>query len=274
MYPDKPSAVQFETTITCGGNCPHCPQKHATRDCQIISLDLVQKISDELTGSGVVYRPYIAGEPLADPRMPAIVRGLKQDATATVELHSNGLFLSREVGNELLRAGLDVMRLSIDGHWTATKEKARPGLDHRRVAANAVQFLRAARDKDTHVEVRMIEDYAKDDEEKRLYRLRWTDLGADVVFTSLYSWPWSGQVGIEASCPKIKDEMFILCDGRVVLCCWDIRARQVVGNIYDEGMLEVWNGTEMARCRALLDKGLRNELLLCSRCDAYKPKED
>jgi len=277
MYPPMPRVIQFETTTICGGNCPHCPQRSVKRAEPTMSIDLILKIIEGTKGTGTIYRPFIAGEPLADERMVDIVRMLKEDKTATVELHSNGLFLSSSTGMRLLDAGLDVMRLSIDGHWSETMEKARPGLDNRRVVRNAEQFLRYARDyPDVKVEVRMIADYARDEEEKKLYRDHWEwRYGANVIFTSLYNWPWTGQAEhISASCPKINDEMFILCDGRVVLCCWDAQARAVIGDITNTSVLDVWNGKELARCRRLLDQGQRDQIELCSRCDAYTCGDD
>jgi hypothetical protein len=34
--------------------------------------------------------------------------------------------------------------------------------------------------------------------------------------------------------------------------------------------LDIWNGETNRRYRALLERGERSEILLCSRCEAYK----
>lgn len=122
----------------------------------------------------------------------------------------------------------------------------------------------------------MIKDYASSNEELQTFRNFWEAplMGAHVSFTSLYRWPWTGQThDIIATCPKIKDEMFVICDGRVVLCCWDVKPRQVVGDLNRDGVLDIWNGPALGQCRVLLDNGCRDQIGLCSRCDAYKHLE-
>ena len=64
--------------------------------------------------------------------------------------------------------------------------------------------------------------------------------------------------------------MFFYVDGRATLCCWDSKERQIVGDISTQSVMEIWDSEIMKKCRNLLDQGKRDDINLCSRCDAYE----
>jgi hypothetical protein len=64
--------------------------------------------------------------------------------------------------------------------------------------------------------------------------------------------------------------MFFYVDGTATLCCWDATGREIIGDVNNESVLDIWNGAKMKKCRDLLDAGQRDKIELCSRCDAYK----
>jgi radical SAM protein with 4Fe4S-binding SPASM domain len=64
--------------------------------------------------------------------------------------------------------------------------------------------------------------------------------------------------------------MFFMVDGRAVLCCWDAFGRGVVGDVNNETVEEIWRGNTNQKYRMLLNAGERDQIHLCSRCDAFK----
>jgi hypothetical protein len=121
-----------------------------------------------------------------------------------------------------------------------------------------------------HIEVRMIDLEITRGEQQDFINF-WKQHADEATITQLYDWPWSGQTEcLRAPCPKIKDEMFFMVDGRAVLCCWDAFARGIVGDINNRTVEEIWLGNPNQQFRNLLEKGKRDKILLCSRCDAFK----
>jgi hypothetical protein len=91
------------------------------------------------------------------------------------------------------------------------------------------------------------------------------------VVTELYNWPWDpGVEAVELPCKKILNEMFFYVNGKATLCCWDSHERGVIGDVATDSVLDIWNGEINRRYRDLLAQGRRKEILLCSKCDAYK----
>jgi MoaA/NifB/PqqE/SkfB family radical SAM enzyme len=199
------------------------------------------------------------------------MRYIKEDSTARIEINSNAGLMTEKRALEVLDAGLDVARFSVDGFSRETYEPARPGVDYDAVVRNVNRFVEL-RDKGgyrCHVEVRMI-DMPENRHEHKAYVEYWKPRVDAVLIVPLYRWPWEGQEKpVLKPCLKILDEMFFYTDGSAPLCCWDSAGRGLVGDVKKESVLEIWNGPTMRAMRDLLNRGRRDLLHLCSRCDAY-----
>jgi hypothetical protein len=122
----------------------------------------------------------------------------------------------------------------------------------------------------TEVEVRCI-DMPANRHEHKAYLEYWSPRVDRALIVPLYSWPWSGQTApVKKPCLKILDEIFFYTSGEAPLCCWDEAGRGIVGDVKTQTVLEIWNGPVMQSMRALLNRGRRDLIALCSRCDAYK----
>jgi hypothetical protein len=270
-YKETPEVLQLETTLICQAKCHFCPQKKATRSPKIMEWSTIEKVIEETRGLGIIYRPFLLNEPFADPRMPKIVSLIKEDKTAKVEFNSNCELLTPKVAEKLFEAGVDVMRLSIDGFYRETFDESR-GINYDRVYKNAKNFIKRKQELNHHVEteVRMIR-FPGTEKEQVKFEEYWGDLGAKVLFTDLYSYPWEEQTeSIVKPCLKLLKETFVYVDGTVTMCCWDASERGLVGDASKENVLDIWNGKKLGDYRALLAEGKRDQILLCSRCDAYK----
>ena len=110
-----PKIIQIETTMLCNSECTFCPQNELTRGPHYMEEHVWKKIVDESAGKGVLYRPFLVNEPFVDRRLPEIIRYIRNDKSAFVELNSNGRFVNRDMIREVLEAGIDWIRFSIDG---------------------------------------------------------------------------------------------------------------------------------------------------------------
>ena len=272
MQPSHPEFVQIETTIACNAECPFCSHSTLTRRPRRMHDDVWRKIIDETRGLGVTYRPFLINEPLSDMRLGEIMRYIRQDDTAKIEINSNGELLKKERAREILDAGIDVIRFSIDGFSEETFLKSRVGLDYDLTVYRTARFIKMAREMGGagRIEVRMIDmDYNK--HEQQPFIDFWTKVGADAIVTDLYLWPWEpGVKPVQLPCKKVLNEMFFYVNGKATICCWDSHERGVVGDVTREHVLDIWKGEVNRRYRALLAEGRRSEILLCSRCEAYK----
>lgn len=270
-YTEVPRAIQIETNLACNAKCPFCPYTHLDRGPKFMEDWIWRKIIDDTRGLGVAYRPFLINEPLSERRLAEILRYIKQDATARAEINSNGGLMTEKRAKEVLDAGLDVVRFSVDGFSRETYDKSRVGVDFEAVVRNVNRFVevRDAGGYRCHVEVRMI-DMPENKHEQPAYVEYWTPRVDAVLIVPLYRWPWEGQEKpVQKPCLKILDEMFFYTDGSSPLCCWDSAGRGIVGDVKTQSVLEIWNGPVLRSMRELLNRGRRDLIALCSRCDAY-----
>lgn len=271
-YSKTPRYIQIETNLACNARCPFCPYEHMDRGPMLMEDRVWRKIVDDTRGLGVTYRPFLINEPLSEKRLPQIIAYMKEDASAKVEINTNGGLLTEARARAVLDAGIDVVRFSIDGFSKATYEPARPGVDYDKVVeyTNAFAALRDAGGYECHVEVRMI-DMPENKHEQEAFLDYWKGRVDAALLVPLYNWPWSGQkAAVLKPCLKILDEMFFYTDGSAPLCCWDDSGRGIMGNVKTQSVMEIWNGAVMQSMRTLLDRGRRDLVTLCSRCDAYQ----
>ncbi|HEM46093.1 MAG TPA: radical SAM protein, partial [Alphaproteobacteria bacterium] len=112
--PAQPRYIQIESVIGCDAKCPFCPQKNIVRGPRAMPDETWRKIVDDTRGLGVTYRPFLQNEALVDPRIEEIVRYIKRDPTARVEINTNANALTEKRAAGLIDAGVDLMRFSVD----------------------------------------------------------------------------------------------------------------------------------------------------------------
>lgn len=230
-----------------------------------------RKIVDDTRGWGVTYRPFMQNEPLVEPRLVEIIRYIKEDETAKVELNTNAELLTEKLAEDLLDAGLDSIRVSIDGHSKEIAESIRQ-ISYEKVRANTVRFLGLVRERGNNVEtcVRMI-DLPENKHEQDDFVSFWGQYAQRAHIVPWYTWAWDGAIEpVDKPCPKVLDEMFFYTDGRAALCCWDTGARGIIGDVNRESVRDIWFGETNRKYRKLLGEGRRGEILLCSKCDGFK----
>jgi len=276
-FASAPRFIQMETVTKCNAKCEFCPQNEIVRDPARMPPETWQKIVDDTRGMGITYRPFLTNEPFVDTRMPEIVRYIKEnDPTARVEFNTNGELVTEQMSIDLLEAGVDIMRFSIDGLSRETYEPSRLGVNYDKVMKRTQRFLQlwdegGYRDK-VFTEVRMIE-VPENKHEVQAYRDFWSPKCTEVLITQLYQWPWTGQQRhdvVMKPCLKVLDELFFYSNGNATVCCWDVHERAVVGNVTEQSVMEIWESYAANCLRDLLDDGRRDLIHLCSRCNAYK----
>src|SRR5437868_10263008 len=118
IVPTLPHSIYIEPTSRCNELCQQCPRTLLSReDDRDLNFDNFRFIVDQFP---VLERVVLhgLGEPLLNKELPQMIRYLKARGTYVL-FNSNGIALTAKRGQELIDAGLDEYRLSMDG---ATRE--------------------------------------------------------------------------------------------------------------------------------------------------------
>jgi len=127
LRPPLPRSLYLETTSRCNSLCETCILTFGGREPQKdLAWGEFRRVVDQFPALERVLLHGI-GEPLLNRDLPRMVAHLK-DRGATVLFNSNVLTLSARLGRALIDAGLDELRVSLDGTTAATYARVR-GVD-------------------------------------------------------------------------------------------------------------------------------------------------
>ena len=108
-----PVCLYLETTNRCNLLCTTCPRTYETLEpAADMSWQLFTRIVDQLPNIARVVLHGV-GEPMLVRELPHMIRYLK-DRGAYVLFNTNGTLLNAKKGRELVNAGLDELRVSLD----------------------------------------------------------------------------------------------------------------------------------------------------------------
>jgi MoaA/NifB/PqqE/SkfB family radical SAM enzyme len=140
-----PVCLYLETTNRCNLLCETCPRTFEDLEPPAdLSWDLFTHIIGQFPNIARVVLHGV-GEPMMVRHLPLMIRYLK-DRGAYVLFNTNGTLLTRRKGQELVDAGLDELRVSLDAAEPATFKMVR-GLDmFERIVAHVREFVEMQRE--------------------------------------------------------------------------------------------------------------------------------
>ncbi|MEK6589443.1 MAG: radical SAM protein [Nitrospinota bacterium] len=283
---NRPFKVTIEITNACNSNCIMCPRQSMTRPVKNMDFDLYRKIIDDCGRTGVkIIQPFNFGEPLMHYKFGDFIRYAKGHTKSRVQISTNASMLDYERGMEILDSGLDRINIDIDGFTKYTYERIRKNLDFDAVIENTERFIELKKrlKKNIFITISIIhmkETLGEIGEFKKYWRKR-VDRVLDVKYNT-----WIGSVedrnasantGIiptsprkfNCPCKMLWDQMVILQDGRVALCCLDYNGEVIIGDMQNESIIEVWNGMPLKLLRQKQIELRFDEISICRGCNQY-----
>jgi radical SAM protein with 4Fe4S-binding SPASM domain len=243
-------------------------------------MDLYKKIIDEAKDikdiSTIAFSAL--GEPLLDRWLEERIRYLKQvrPEWAPVELYTNGVSLTPKRFEALKEAGLDSLSISINAVNQAQHEKIM-GLKGKFgiVCANAKYAIDHADGKvDIHVKAVFSGDHFTREDQVRFYGM-WgmkqygTGYGVCVLERN-----WADQLDRtqydefdpNSCCFRALDQISILSDGRVTMCCFDPLDKFPLGDLKKQSIKEIYNSEKYTTFRTDHFENKAAKYDLCKNC--------
>lgn len=280
-----PKYFTIETCNNCNAHCIMCPKgRKGTRNLELMEDSLFDKIAEELSH----YNQWIEmiclnsdGEPLLDKNIAAKIRKLKEIGIKYVNISTNAQLLRKDKVQELLEAGLDDIRISIDGYQKETYEHIRKGLNYDIVKENVLNLIemRNLAKSSMEIRIRMVELDENAGERKEWLNYWKSKVNETDKVQLMPMHTWSGKVAQEERehilfyadkpCISVFSSFTINYDGIVQLCDSDIEQQVVVGNVKNESIQEIWRGEKFEWIRRCHANGERNHINICQGCDHW-----
>lgn len=299
-----PQSLHIDIGNLCNFRCTFCPTgdndllAKVNRPKGMMPYELFTKIIDDLkemcaSTGGVVEEMHLYkdGEPMIHRDLGKIIAYAKRSNTArSVETTTNAALLTKEKAVEIIEAGLDVLRISVEhvspeGYKKITQNYS----DYEKIIEN-VKFLfeeKSRRKSPLQIKVKIVDVNLT---EKEIEKFK-SDFGpvSDILnINQLMGWSNSGMkdftLGVKVKramggvallhekqvCPEPFRSMAINFNGQVSVCCVDWSFGTLVGDVSAKHLNEIWNGSAMTEFRTKHLDNKRNEIEACRECHYLK----
>lgn len=294
QQPSFPTRMQIQTTTACGAACQMCPHPTASPAWSngLMSDELFDHIVDQIRGRPVEYLcPYLMADPMSDRKIFGRIEQLRSALPDTViEVSTTGMYLAPKLAEGLLESPLSELRISSHGISRQEYAKTMPGVNFDKAMTNIKRFLAKWRETQPFkLSVVCLWGLWPVEREREIEAF-WTDLGVELskwrvisrarlVDLTVYGdgspdpTPYGA---IEHTPPfmcrhhRDTEWLHILSDGRVTLCCMDYHHQEILGDVREASLEEIWNGAAFERVRAQIQGRTPADAdFLCKRCEYH-----
>jgi MoaA/NifB/PqqE/SkfB family radical SAM enzyme len=281
--PSFPRTLQIQTVTGCQADCIFCPFG-STFDFQPkgrMDEGLFRRIIAEAKAHGVRrISPYLMNEPFIDKDLFKRIRYIhEQIPDSKVVVTTNGGLLTKDRVDEMLGIGeaLHALYISFQGIEKDAYEKTMRGSMHfEHTMVNVNYLLEQQRRKMLEwpkVWITMVSTDVIDAGKAVAY---WKSRGVRSKYTALEnrggniadaeSFSKSHHMSYFSTCTRLFKQGYINFNGDMVLCCTDYSRKQVLGNITDSSIAEVWNGPTAVSIRRRFLGDQIHTIDLCRDC--------
>lgn len=266
----------LEITNLCNLSCTFC---HKTaRPIRWMTAEEFEVLTDRLAGIQHLYF-HLMGEPTIHPLLPHFIRRAREKGFLPM-LTTNGSLLAKK-GADLLENLPHKISISLhapaanpafaaEGYWDTCIDFAKQASAHGCIVALRLWNLGSAEEAQNTAILNRLHN-AFPDEWAPVRRGNGYVLAPKLFLEwgDEFDWPDPSAPAIDVDadlfCYGLRDQIGILCDGRVVPCCLDADGNLTLGNLFEQPLAEI---LASPRAKAIYDGFTRHRAAedLCRRC--------
>ena len=285
-----PVGIQIETTSRCNAKCGFCPHPvvSKTEPQGVMEESLYRRLIDEVSGYPVqLLQPFLNNDPLMDRQIVARTEYMaRKNPHAQVCITTNGALLNQDIAEGLAELRLHTIHISSNG-LTGDTYRDTMRIDGYTVLRNVNTLRDCLRRRGSRTRLVVTAILMKRNrDEVALMREYWRSRGVEFYLNPLND--RAGNIDVAefadmlpfaepanqsqlhnwqmTACQSLYTTLAVLWNGDVATCCMDWRRDNVMGNVRDATIREVWEGAQYRSIRALSDAGRLDERPLCNGC--------
>lgn len=281
-----PKKVNFDICTFCNHKCTFCSNEDKRTLKDIVKLDDFRKVMKNITTYLNIEELGLSakGEVLINKDLVNIIACSKKEFKIPyVYISSNGALLTEELTKDILDAGLDSIKLSINGIKKDDYHKTHQKDDFNKVIKNLKYLIKQKKKNypDLRILISAIIDLPKEIIENTLFDILKEDIKYinDILKYNITFTPKFDKFSINTSklkpCPLVENEIYIDSDCRLGLCCKDYFKEFDFGSLLTNDFLKLYNSTPMEKIRQIHKKQEFEKDHFCTKCLLFnKESED
>ncbi len=285
--------IYIEFSSSCNLRCGFCSLDHLKPKTYIeeetLRKFLENFISDKRFRSVKSLQLHNAGETLLHPKKIVLLEILKEykdkaekQGIKFPEVHilTNAMLLKQRVSKAILDIGIvDVLRMSLDGGTPEAFEEMRERAKWPIFYKNVKDFVAYNNENNCGVKISTISIIPAEKD----FTLAWMHPEFREILNLVDSYElrrlhnWAGEIdGVEQKSKPFKigcnmaiNQMVLLPNGDVTVCCSDLNSKGVVGNFLKDDLYSIYDGKRRRAYIDFLYKGEKSKLALCKDCETF-----
>jgi radical SAM protein with 4Fe4S-binding SPASM domain len=292
-----PGILKLQTHTDCNGECIICPHRYIRRifPRNKMDMELYKKIVLDFTSNNKArdFCLSLHNEPLMDDTIFAKLSFFQENNIYGIPcvISTNGTLLTKEICSKLIKSGVDIMQISVNGSNKSDYEMISGGKNYEELMSNINYFL--MQDLSEIGVIISFVSIAQFKKERKHAMKKWRKLGITVMvhhlsnrggalkdydkYVILNKKMFSVREIINAlihsvvpCCPYPFHQMCILSDGRAILCSHDWERKTIIGDLNKQTIHEIWNSDKLNEIRLKIIAGRYDEIAACKECSVYK----
>lgn len=290
---DTPYNIQIETSSLCNAKCVYCA--HSTKDHGLyegnMTMELFEHILHDVKAFPhrvKVFEMFSFGEPLCNPLLPEMISlARKSGLCDKINFTTNGLLFTPEKTDKIIAAGVDTIRVSLQGLDSET---------YKRVCGINVNFknfinnLRYLYEHSGTCKIRMkIADLALENADNGMEKLKsifgdiadsiyveniipmFQGIDYDAINTQIKENSINGRENIKQSemhkvCHRPFYRFRVAADGKVTAACCDKPNDIYFGDINKSSLVDLWNSEARKAFLKMQLRGEKSRHPVCKTC--------
>jgi len=256
-----PDVVRIEPAGVCNFKCRHCPIGVEGGHRVILRYEKFVEYFEMLPFVPRVLVLYHGGEPLLNKYLEAMIEYAKMRGVQKIAFNTNASLLS----NKRDLSQVDELRVSFDGDTFEENNSIRVGSDFTK-HAEQVRLLALSLHRPKIIK---IYNARKGTDSVAPYLRDYFADCPNVIFEGIQIRAWArmkneplpAREGV-THCTALMETFTILSDGSVPMCCEDLQADDIIGNVNQNSPVELWERMETRR----LAFARREYPRLCQSC--------
>ena len=270
------NTISMELSSHCNLKCIMCSHPTNKRQSYLMSFDNFKMIINKIQKTQINQLFLNMGEPFMNKLVFRMIAYAKR-LNFQVYISTNGLLLNESYIKNILKTGVDALKFSIEGYSKEVYEKIRIGGSFNNLIKN-VKLMKELRDRSgSKMSIRISTILMKDNEDIVKFVKFWGPYCDDIEYTGItdhIGLKNNNEITLNAkwkhrkTCPQIKpyNELNILSNGDMVICCVDFHGKCVLGNLLKQDLEEIWMSKRMVEIRKKAYSDRITELAPCNEC--------